>query len=218
MYAILIAFVISISTLQPFMLRAHEKKDPSLYLQGRLSPTDKRYSTFLLALQLLDQRKAKVIVETGTARQGDTANSFMWDGGATIIFSEWAENHHSMFYSVDIDPQAILISKRALNPRNLNVQLVCHDSIAFLKNFNHPIDFLYLDSYDFDHFDPKPSQEHHLKEIIAAYPHLTAKSIVMFDDCDLPHGGKGALAIPYLVNKGWKILANGYQVILAREE
>ena len=28
--------------------------------------------------------------------------------------------------------------------------------------------------------------------------------------------GKGALAIPYLLSLGWKVLASGYQVLLSR--
>lgn len=55
---------------------------------------------------------------------------------------------------------------------------------------------------------------HHCREIIAAYPWLTPHSVVMIDDCDLPYGGKGKLAIEYLTNRGWVIFRSGYQVIL----
>lgn len=101
-----------------------------------------------------------------------------------------------------------------LGKLNSRIHFVCSDSIAFLQNFGKTIDFLYLDSYDFDFNNPLPSQYHHLYEIQAAYPKLSENSIVMIDDCDLPHGGKGKFAIEFLTERGWKILENRYQVIL----
>jgi hypothetical protein len=77
-----------------------------------------------------------------------------------------------------------------------------------------PIDFLYLDSYDYEWNNPSPSQEHHLREIQAAFPRLHENSVVMIDDCALPQGGKGKLAIEYLKERGWKILLEQYQTIL----
>jgi hypothetical protein len=38
------------------------------YLKGRIPKDDKRYSTMLHALELLEQRQCKTIVETGTFR------------------------------------------------------------------------------------------------------------------------------------------------------
>jgi hypothetical protein len=97
------------------------------------------------------------------------------------------------------------------------VHLVEGDSVNFLKNFDRQIDFLYLDSYDFEKNNPSPSQQHHLREIEAAYDKLTPQSIVMIDDCDLAHGGKGKLVIAYLLDKGWSIYAQDYQVILVNK-
>lgn len=115
------------------------------------------------------------------------------------------------------DKKAIESAKQDLEDCREFVQFAHDDSIEFLKNFNRPIDFLYLDSFDFDAQNPDPSQQHHFKEIMAAYPSLTKKSVVMIDDCDLPHGGKGKLVIEYLLNKGWKIAASNYQVLLVQE-
>ncbi|MBI3901288.1 MAG: class I SAM-dependent methyltransferase, partial [Chlamydiia bacterium] len=147
----------------------------------------------LHAVSLLKQRGAKVLVETGTARDG--RKNFDGDGGSTIIFGEWAKHHQALLYSVDIDPTAVKIAKSVTKKFGPSVHVICSNSITFLENFQGPIDFLYLDSYDFDANEPLPSQEHHLKEIIAAYPKLHKDSIVMIDDCGLPHGGKGVLVI-----------------------
>lgn len=153
-------------------------------------------------------------METGTARAG--AQNFIGEGGSTIIFGDWATQNDAKRYSVDISPEAVFKARNAVRNYVNHVEIVWVDSILFLANFNQPIDFLYLDSYDFDFNNPFPSQHHHLLEIEAAYPQLHENSIVMIDDCGLPYGGKGKLIIPYLLERGWKIVFNGYQVILTQ--
>lgn len=186
----------------------------SKYLVNRLCEGGLRYSSSLLVLKLLELNKAKILVETGTARNGDT--NFHGDGGSTIIYGDWAKQNNAFLWTVDISPTAIANAKAATQEFKDNIHFVCGDSIQFLNNFDHSIDFLYLDSFDFESENPKPSQEHHLKEIIAAYPKLHAHSIVMIDDCDLPHGGKGKLVIEFLLEKGWMPIYKGYQTILMK--
>lgn len=211
-------FIFMTLTLHFCLVDASQKecKKCKKILEGKIPPDNFRYDTFMYALQLLNERKASIIVETGTARDG--LGGCIPAGCSTMIFAEWAKDHRAEFYSVDINPTSIFIAAQDLRDLKPFVYLVCSDSVAFLTNFSHPIDFLYLDSYDFDANNPSPSQEHHLKEIIAAYPWLTSNSIVMIDDCDLPHGGKGKLVIDYLLKRGWKIIASGYQVILAKNK
>lgn len=185
------------------------------YLLNKIEPENHRFMTFIYALRLLKERHAQVLVETGTARYGNKNCS--GDGCSTLIFSDWVGVNGGHFYSVDISEFALQDAAASLGAANEFVQLVHSDSVAFLKNFNQPIDFLYLDSFDFELDNPEPSQQHHLKEIIAAYPWLTEQTIVMIDDCNLPYGGKGKLAIEYLLNRNWKIVAQDYQTILVRE-
>ncbi len=185
-----------------------------MFLNKRLSFRDKRASSFLLALELLQKRNAKVLVETGTSRCGK--ENFKGDGGSTVIFGHFASQMGLHLYSVDIDPGAVAKAQKAIKPYAKNVTVVCSDSIEFLENFDQPIDFLYLDSYDFEPSDPFPSQWHHLNELEAALPMLHKNSIIMIDDCDLPQGGKGKLVISYLLERGWRIAFQGYQVILVR--
>jgi predicted O-methyltransferase YrrM len=182
------------------------------YLLDRIPESNFRYSTFQMCLELLEERNAKTLVETGTSRCG--LSNCAGDGCSTIIFADFAKDHGATFYSVDIDPSAIKIAKDAVTPINPNVQFANQDSIVFLKNFNKKIDFLYLDSYDFVIENPDPSQQHHLKEVESAYPFLHEDTIIMIDDCGLPHGGKGKLVIEFLTNRGWMILMSAYQTIL----
>ncbi len=190
------------------------------YLEGKVTPEHGRYETMQLVLQLIEEMGAQTLVETGTARDG-TAGFTDGDGGSTIIFAEWARDHGAEFFSVDISQKNLKKAqeavKRTVVGHENKVHFICSDSVAYLRDFNQPIDFLYLDSYDFDPDNPGPSQHHHLREIRAAYPFLTKNSIVMIDDCNLVHGGKGKLAIEFLLQHGWKIVCNRYQVILTRE-
>ncbi len=185
------------------------------YFHGKIPKDNMRYNTFKIALKLLSEREAKTIVETGTARAG--AEWCLTDGGSTLIFGNWANDNGATLYSIDIDKDALLKAERALGAAVSYTRFVHSDSIQFLHKFDQSIDFLYLDSFDFEIGNPISSQKHHLEEIMAAYPLLTENSIVMIDDCDLPHGGKGKFAIIFLQRMGWKIMAEGYQVILVKD-
>ncbi len=44
--------------------------------------------------------------------------------------------------------------------------------------------------------------------------HLHEQSVILIDDCGLPHGGKGKLAIEFLKDQGWILLKEGYQTLL----
>ncbi len=182
------------------------------YLSHRIYHGDKRESTFRLCFELLEQRGAKTLVETGTARNG--VKNCRGDGCSTILFADWAKHHNAALFSVDISPEAIKHSRKAVKPVNRHVHFAIQDSISFLRDFDRRIDFLYLDSYDFDADNPSLSQLHHLYEIQAAYPHLHEQSVIMIDDCALPNGGKGKLAIEFLKAHGWEILKEDYQTIL----
>ncbi|MBN1914760.1 MAG: class I SAM-dependent methyltransferase, partial [Parachlamydiales bacterium] len=186
------------------------------YLQGRIPCEDRRFNTFLHSLRLMEERGVKVMVETGTSRCG--CDNCIGDGCSTIIFADFAYDHEAILYSVDIDRDSLLRAKNAVSMDKRSVVSFIHsDSVAFLKNFGQLIDFLYLDSFDYEDENPNPSQQHHLNEIIAAYPWLHSKSIVMIDDCAFPNGGKGKLVMEYLVRRGWKVVKNQYQVILVRK-
>jgi len=209
-------FLLVAAAVLPLRAEALSSCDPciSSILEGKIPCTDQRYRTFHLMFELLKTRHANIIVETGTAREGSA-----WcvgDGCSTLLFAEWVKRNGGVFFSVDIDQNALKKAESALGDTKNLVHLVWNDSVDFLTKFHGTIDCLYLDSFDFDFDNPTPSQEHHLKEIQAAYPHLTNDSVVIIDDCDLPHGGKGKLAIEFLLQKGWKIYAQGYQVILVR--
>ena len=179
----------------------------------------KRRDTFRHVLQLLDERHAKVLVETGTAREG--LGGAKSNGASTVVFGLWAKQNGATLHSVDISAESISAARAEVEKNGLadTVHFYQQDSIQFLKDFSGRVDFLYLDSYDYDKEDPaiqKASQEHHLAEFQAIEGQLHDNTFVLIDDCDLPNGGKGKLAVEYMLRNGWRVLENAYQVLLAR--
>jgi len=180
----------------------------------------KRRITFSKALELLTKTNSKIIIETGTSRHG--LNGARSQGAATIVFGKWAQKNNAILHSVDISEESVKVAQNEVNTLQLNKTVTIHlsDSIEFLKKFDHPVDFLYLDSYDYSE-DPEiqlKSQLHHLNEFKAIEKNLHKNSIVLIDDCDLPGGGKGKLAIEYMLMNFWVILIKNYQVLLLHKD
>jgi len=180
----------------------------------------KRRITFRKTIELLDKLNAKIIIETGTSRHGlDGARS---QGAATIVFGKWAQNNGAILHSVDISEDSVKVSKAEVELQGLKNHVNVHlsDSVEFLKNFNQKVDLLYLDSYDYSD-DPEiqlKSQQHHLEEFKAIEKQLHVNTVVLIDDCDLPGGGKGKLAIEYMVEKSWVPVLINYQILLIHKE
>ena len=67
---------------------------------------------------------------------------------STLIFCEYAKHVNGKLFSCDINSQNIKYAKRSTKKFINYVNFVESDSLLFLKNFKHKIDFLYLDSLD----------------------------------------------------------------------
>lgn len=180
----------------------------------------KRQKTFRRAIELLEERSATCLIETGVARYG--LRNSKSDGASTAVFGLWAKSNNASLYSVDISPESIAGARGAVEELDLleQVRLVTGDSVQFLENFADPVDFLYLDSYDYDKHDESiqmASQEHHLKEFKAIEEQLGPNTVVLIDDCDLPGGGKGKTLIEYMTRKGWQVDTSAYQILLTKQ-
>ncbi len=180
----------------------------------------KRRNTYKRVLSLLNEINAKVIIETGTSREG--LRGAKSNGAATIVYGKWAKLNDAHLHSVDISEKSIRVAKQEVEKQNLssNVTLHLNDSVDFLNKFEGKVDFLYLDSYDYtnDKAQQLLSQKHHLAEFIAIEDKLHQNSIVLIDDCDLEGGGKGKLVIEYMIEKNWNIDMENYQVLLLHEK
>lgn len=179
----------------------------------------RRRITFAKTLKLLEERQVKMIIETGTSREG--LNNTKGDGAATFVFGKWALQNNAKMHSVDISEDSVKGAQNEVNRQGLNNTITVHlgDSLEFLKTFENTVDFLYLDSYDYSKTDEDiqiKSQEHHLKEFKLIENKLHDNSIVLIDDCGLPGGGKGKTVVEYMLKKDWKVLIDAYQILLVK--
>ena len=191
-----------------------------------------RTETFRKIFTYLDRFERPIgIVETGCVRQRD---NWAGDGQSTILFDKYSESHSgSVVFSVDRDPQATALCRSLVSDR---VRIHTDDSIAWLKSLTDDppaelryVDLLYLDSYDVDFDDPLPSAIHHLKELVAIAPLLSAGTLVAVDDSPSSFvgvhnpdnsfnllrppkiDGKGRLIAEYAAQIGAEVLFVDYQ-------
>ena len=122
-------------------------------------------------LELIKNEKDKYFfVETGCAAHG-TKSTLLWDKFVNLF--------DGIVYSVDLDSKAVNITQRQVSKKT---NVFCMNSLELLPQIDEQIDFLYLDSYDVDFLDPKPSAEHHLKEFNLIKHLLKPGSVVLIDD------------------------------------
>ena len=166
--------------------------------------------TFMRLSAILNPR----IVETGCIRGEE---KWVLDGYSTYLFAAYLDGRREgTLESIDIKPEHCNFAYSQVSTWNANVRIICSDSVEYLRNIDHPIDLLYIDSLDAEHPN---SADHALKEVQAAEKWLTENALILIDDTawDREWIGKGAKAVPYLLDRGWKIVKEGWQVLLARK-
>jgi hypothetical protein len=148
-----------------------------------------------------------VLVETGCIRN-TTEESKFGDGWSTLNWEWYAKLTDSSVYVVDIDETHLEKAKQVV-PESQYVTYKQQDSIEFLKNFHRPIDFLFLDSYDYcgDEENVRKCHEHQLNELKAVWDKLNDNCFILIDDVFSDNwDGKGKLSIPYLIKNGFRVL------------
>lgn len=161
----------------------------------------KRADTFrLLADSLPDNC---MIVETGTIRE---AGNWAGDGQSTLVWNMAAGVLAGHVTTIDIDPiGAQLVDELDLN----HTTAITGDSLEVLRKLSAPVDLLYLDSFDIDFNHPEPAQDHHLREIAAAW-HLCRPGTVVAVDDNLPHAGKGRRVAEFLLARNAEPISDTY--------
>lgn len=204
--------------------------------KDKLTP---RWETIKIALNLFNQNKGKTIVETGTTRMandwgagystvvfGDYINSY---GGKLVTVDiekaniEFCKSVTGAFKEIEyVVDDSIGYLKNYIGKIDL----------LYLDSYDYPYGELlnrYGGKEDIDkaienlkstptnelialHRDLLiPSQEHQLKELELALPHMEQGGIILLDDCDLPGGGKGRLSKEYLSEIGATCILDAYQ-------
>jgi ADP-heptose:LPS heptosyltransferase len=173
-----------------------------------------RHTSYDKLLKLISERFVNpLIVETGCIRGEED-----WRGAgySTYLFGAYLQRTGGQLISVDINKAYCEFARKMTDEINC-ASVRCEDSVSFLNNFNQPIDVLLLDSLDTEHPN---SHQHALAEAQAALKNLHKQSIIIFDDTvyrNREFTGKGAQAVPYLLDNGWEIIYSGYQTILQRK-
>lgn len=174
-----------------------------------------RHRSFDVLLREAGRRfDAPTVVETGTIRAEED-----WGGAGFFTYLMGAYLHRrggGVLHSVDVSAANCGFARDWTAVFGDVVKVHQQRSEDFLARFDRTIDVLYLDSLD----TTEPGHaEHALRELQAALPRLHARSVVAFDDSPWHAGGwtgKGARAIPWLLERGWALGYSGYQSVLWR--
>jgi hypothetical protein len=166
-------------------------------------------------MEIAVEHKFQNFFETGTVRSGNSMHR-----SSTMMFCEYIKRFGGELTTVDINPNCRHLAHQVANECGVadKIIILTESSTMSLMLEPGPIDFLYLDSLDFDPDDPEPSQTHNLKEAEYGLPLMSEHGIILIDDCDLPNGGKGGTSIPWLLQHGWKVEMQDYQTLLVRGE
>lgn len=189
----------------------HEERLAGLLARVDGAEWSGRHRIFGEALARLAGRPNPLVVETGCQRQEDDVGA----GMSTTIFGLWAQANGGRVVSIDNDRAHAELARRVTE--GLPVRVEVNDSRVALGSWEGPkIDLLYLDSLDTYH---PGHAEHCLAEVRAAMPELRPDALVLIDDTYNDAGtwtGKGALAVPWLLSQGWRLVSVGYQALLQR--
>lgn len=211
---------------------------------GRI-PKQRDY-TFSYCIDFLKNRDNIKIAELGTSRSfvdgkypgvcdtnpkyWEPSNPTKWDWSAGI-FSKYFSTvlHEKMLKfnitTVDIDKNAISISKIINNDFSENIDFLLCSSEEYIKNQTpKSLDLLYLDTGNMDEFTAKL----HLREakLLVENQIIKDDGLILIDDVRNPamilrnkeesKYGKSKYAIPYLLDNGYEIIVDEYQVIMKK--
>jgi hypothetical protein len=204
-----------------------------------------RYATFKKAFKHFEENKGKTIVELGTtrsfvhgelpgcnsndARYWTPNNPENWDWGAgafTIVAGECLRHLNPLFYTVDLASEHIKRCKVMTSNFN-NIIYVVSDSRSFLKTFApKSIDLLYLDTGDMTPIEATAQLQLDEAQIIVGRDLISEKGIIVIDDVknttpqkfgEKSNLGKAKYSLPFLIEHGFEIVADEYQVLLKRK-
>ncbi|HRN78501.1 MAG TPA: hypothetical protein PLU71_04630 [Candidatus Dependentiae bacterium] len=204
-----------------------------------------RYYTFKKAFEYFEKHNGTSVVELGTTRSFTHGghpgcnkdnpiywtpnNPENWDWGAgsfTRMAAECLEHLGTIIHTVDL-VKAHINRCKIITQDFKNIVYHVQSSLDFLKNAKpESIDLLYMDTGDMTPIEP--SAQLHLAEarIIVEHNVIAPHGIILIDDVrnqtpkkfgETSDLGKDKYSIPYLLEHGFEIIADEYQVILRKK-
>jgi len=205
-----------------------------------------RYYSFKYALTHFSVYKKQSILELGTSRsyvdgrfegcdKDDTKywepdNPEKWDWSAGLFTRVFAEHlDGTMFFLDTLDSNSYHLKrcKNILGPKySKNVTFIHSKSEDYLKTTDKKYDIIYMDTGDMT-----PVEDTALLQLTEAYQIverelLNENGLIIIDDVRNPtpknageqsNYGKAKYSIPYLLEQGFEIVVDEYQVILKRK-
>lgn len=166
-----------------------------------------------------------VLIEIGTTREDVPGQ------GSTKLLADYCKANSLDFITVDMDPRNSEMAKQTFSALDAtDFQAITSKGEDYLRDYEGPIDFIFLDAYDFDHGKHSELRQSRYKKFLGARidevechrmhldcaqsvaKKLSPLGLVCFDDTWLEDGkwtAKGTLGMPFL-------LANGFEVVEAR--
>jgi hypothetical protein len=175
--------------------------------------------------ELIGNRTGLNIVEIGMTRRWGTQYK---EGYSTPFFAHLAVRDKHTFTSIDIKPELVELNNDILKSYGLineRVNITTADGLEVLRRWDKgPIDVLYLDAWDYDPDDLRRrghlhSEAMHLRAMKAAEKHIPPGGLVLVDDMlcnDTTMVGKGTRVIPWLAERGWECMEQGWQVLMRK--
>jgi hypothetical protein len=202
-----------------------------------------RYYTFKKVFEHFEATGGKIVVELGTThsfvdgrypgcdkddiKYWNPMNPEQWDWGAgcfTLMAAKCLQHLNPQIYTVDLDASAI----RRCQIMTKGYDTVSHhrtSSEQFLKNFRGKIDLLYLDTGYMNPIEPTAQLQLQEAKLIVERDLLSENGLILIDDVrnqnvlnDDSGMGKSKYAIPYLLENGFEVVENEYQVILRKDK
>jgi hypothetical protein len=180
---------------------------------GALPLIDRNHTLDFLLREASRRFAEPAIVETGCI---GSPEDWTASGNTTYLFGAWMDGlGKGRLVSLDNDADRCLVARNATQQWRKSVSIECCDSVEWLRHTRERIDVLYLGSVE---IESSGDAGRGLAEIQAAEPKLREGSIVVYDASPWNRGwvGNGAKGIPYLLERGWKVIAGGYQVVLSK--
>lgn len=203
-----------------------------------------RYDTMRYCWDEVIKHGFTTIVELGTTRSfvdgkfpgcnednikyWEPENPDIWDWSAgcfTRLVGELIQGTEIDFITVDLEPRHIRRSKIVTEGLG-NIEHIVMSSEEFLLSGEGKIDFLYMDTGDMTPIEP--TAQLHLREskILVENNLISDNGIILIDDVrnttpkiiakEESDYGKAKYSIPYLMENGFELVMDEYQVVLQK--